>query len=41
MANINAQTIFCITNTVQPNASLDPNFKMTLDKSHNASLTLK
>ena len=41
MANINAHATFCITNTVPSNARLNPNFKMTLDKSHNANLTLK
>ena len=41
MANINAHAIFFIINTVPSNARLNPNFKMTIDKSHNASLTLK
>ena len=37
----NAHAIFSIINTVPSNARLNPSFKMTLDKSHNASLTLK
>ena len=37
----NAHAIFCIINAVSWTARLNSTFKMTLDKSYNASLTLK